>query len=84
MPVRIRSSDRASTSLSGIGFALPATPQPRGVLPAFGSGSATSSWRVFQSRQDGHWPSHLGLWWPHSAQPKTVFTLGGVRDTRRW
>ncbi len=67
MPVRCRSSSRASTSRSGIGFAVVARPHPRGAAP-FGSGAAISSCIVFHCRQAGHWPSHFGLDWPHSAQ----------------
>ncbi len=53
-------------------------PQPR--AGPFGTGAATSSWRVFQRLQAGHWPSHFGLDWPHSAQAKTVFWRGAGRD----
>jgi len=57
-----------------------AGPQPRGAAP-FGSGATSSSCSVFHLRQAGHWPSHLGLEWPHSVQAKTVFCLAGARDT---
>ncbi len=65
MPVLNRSSSLATTSMSGTGLAAPEAEGPRaGPRGA----STTSSWRVFQRWQEGHWPSHFGEEWPHSAQ----------------
>ncbi len=80
MPVRMRAASSASTSCSGMGRAPPAGPQPRGAAP-FVSGTTSSSCSVFHLRQAGHWPSHLGLDWPHSVQAKTVLCLAAMRVT---
>jgi hypothetical protein len=66
MPVLTRSSSLATTSRRATGFAAaPGRACPRGGPRV---SSTTSSCRVFQRWQEGHWPSHFGEEWPHSAQ----------------
>ena len=82
MPVSRRWSSLASTWCSGTGRDGPPAAKPR---PAGLAGSLrTSSCSVFHLRQAGHWPSHFGEEWPHSAQAKTVRTLAAARAMPGW
>jgi len=67
MPVRSRASSLAVTSPSGIGR-IGELPAEKVARACRGSGATTSSCSVFHWRHDGHWPSHFGEVWPHSAQ----------------